>query len=138
MSTSQSIAIGALRGATTVERDERSQVLAATGELLSEMMTRNDVDPGDVISILFTATPDLTSEFPAAAARSRGLAAVPLMCASEMAVKGAPERCVRILIHLYTGAPRSALNHVYLRGARVLREDLGSSPGDASSSASAS
>lgn len=130
MSTSKPDArVQALRGATTVERDRRADVVAATGELLVEMMTRNHVAPPDVISIVFTATPDLTSEFPAVAARAQGLADVPLLCASEIAVADAPRRCVRILLHLYTTLERSALSHVYLRGARELRGDLRAAPG---------
>jgi chorismate mutase len=120
--------VQALRGATTVDRDERGAIIEATGQLLDELMTRNGVAPSDVISIVFTATPDLTSEFPAAAARARGLADVPLLCASEIAVGEAPERCVRLLMHLYSDLERSQLTHVYLRGARRLRSDLGPAP----------
>jgi chorismate mutase len=116
--------VRALRGATTVERDEPQEVTQATRELLEEMLSRNSVRAEDLISVVFTATPDLVSEFPAAAARALGIADVPLLCATEIAVPGAVERCVRVLIHLNTERSRAELHHVYLHGASHLREDL--------------
>lgn len=116
--------VRALRGATTVDRDEAEAITEATAEVLREMLSRNVVVPEDVISIVFTATPDLSSEFPAVAARDLGLAQVPLLCATEIAVPGAVPRCVRILMHLNTTRGRAELQHVYLRGARHLRDDL--------------
>lgn len=113
-------------------RDRRGEVVAATGELLVALMAGNSVLAEDVISIVFTTTPDLTSEFPAAAARAHGLDDVPLLCATEIAVADAPQRCVRILMHLYTVLERSELKHVYLGGARGLRGDL-TPPPDAQS-----
>lgn len=123
MSTSEQ-RVRALRGAITVARDDPAEVRDATVELLSEMVTRNDVAAEDVISILFTATSDLTSEFPAVAARSLGLSDVPRLCAAEIAVPGALPRCIRVLLHLYTDRAPGELRHVYLRDARVLRTDL--------------
>jgi len=114
----------ALRGATTVEADERGAVVSATAELLQALLTRNDVDPDDVVSILFTATDDVTAEFPAVAARTVGLADVPLICAREMQVRDSVRRCIRVMVHLYTGRSASELEHVYLRGAARLRSDL--------------
>jgi chorismate mutase len=73
---------------------------------------------------VFTATPDLTSEFPAAAARRVGISDVPLLCATEIAVVGAIGRCIRVLMHLYTKREAAELKHVYLRDARGLRTDL--------------
>lgn len=116
--------VRALRGATTVERDEREAITHATAELLREMLSRNGVVPDDVISVVFTATPDLSAEFPAVAARSLGLSEVPLLCATEIAVGGAVPRCVRVLMHLHTTRSRAGLQHVYLHGARHLRDDL--------------
>lgn len=116
--------VRALRGATTVERDEAAPIIDATAELLREMLSRNGVAPDDLISVVFTATPDLAAEFPAAAARGLGLADVPLLCATEMAVQGSVGRCVRILMHLHTTRSRAELHHVYLHGARHLRADL--------------
>ena len=116
--------VRALRGATTVERDEAVDVTEATAEVLRELLSRNGVAPEDVISIVFTATPDLSSEFPAVAARALGLSKVPLLCATEIAVEGAVGRCIRVLMHLNTTRSRAELQHVYLRGARHLRDDL--------------
>ena len=116
--------VRALRGATTVERDEAAAIVEATAEVLRELLSRNAVVPDDVISVVFTATPDLSSEFPAVAARELGLAEVPLLCATEIAVPGAVPRCVRVLMHLNSARSRAELQHVYLRGARHLRDDL--------------
>lgn len=115
----------AIRGAITVERDEPDAIVGATEELLRTMLERNAVAPGDVVSIIFTATPDLTSEFPAPAARRLGLADVPLLCAAEIDVAGALPRCVRILLHIVGGDGSERARHVYLREARRLRSDLG-------------
>jgi chorismate mutase len=116
--------VRALRGAITVDRDEPAAIIAATERLLVAMLERNRVEIGELISVIFTATPDLVSEFPAAGARHLGLGGVPLLCAREIDVRAATPRCIRILAHLYT--PRSALEleHVYLDGARELRTDL--------------
>ncbi|HEV2376875.1 MAG TPA: chorismate mutase [Streptosporangiaceae bacterium] len=118
------MAVRAIRGAIQVDVNERAAVLDATTELVTEMMTRNGLVPDDVISVLFTTTPDLTAEFPALAARKLGFQDVPLLCASEIAVPGAMPRVVRLLMHLETDLPRSALQHVYLRGAVALRLDI--------------
>ncbi len=114
----------AIRGAITVPRDDPGEVVDATEELLRAMLERNRLRGEDVISIIFTATPDLRSQFPAPAARRLGLAEVPLLCAAEIDVEGALPRCVRILLHVETDADRAALRHVYLRDARALRADL--------------
>jgi chorismate mutase len=113
-----------IRGATTVDADEPVQIDAAVLELLSEILERNGLTPGDCISILFTATGDLSSTFPATAARHAGFGDVPLICAQEIPVPGAMERCIRVLLHVHTTRERSALHHVYLRGAKGLRDDL--------------
>jgi len=118
------MAVRALRGATTVAADDGAEIDGATEELLRELMARNGVSPADIISIVFTATPDLTARFPAVAARGLGLDNVALLCATEMAVPGAPERCIRVLVHLETDRDYGSLRHVYLRGASALRTDL--------------
>lgn len=118
------MAVKALRGATTVSSDRAEAIAEATQELLGELMARNEVAPDQIISIVFTATPDLTAQFPAVAARSLGLDSVALLCATEMSVPGAPERCVRVLVHLETDRDSGSLRHVYLRGASALRTDL--------------
>jgi chorismate mutase len=118
------VAVRAIRGAVQVDADEREQVLEATTELVSEVMRRNGLTTDDVISVLFTATTDLNSEFPALAARGVGFTDVPLMCASEIDVPGALPRVVRLMAHVETDLPRSEVQHVYLRGAQALRLDI--------------
>jgi len=114
----------ALRGATTVEEDTPEQVAARIQELLLEIMRRNELVEDDIVSIIFTTTPDVTSTFPATAARDIGFGAVPLLCASEIAVPGGTPRCLRVLLHINTTRPREELRHVYLHGAQGLRDDL--------------
>ena len=118
----------ALRGATSVSADSGAEIVDATAELLEMMLARNGVDPNDIVSVIFTATPDITAEFPAAAARRVGMADIPLLCASEIAVVGAVERCIRVLMHLYTDREPAALDHVYLRDARRLKGEGGRQP----------
>lgn len=118
------MAVRAVRGATQVDRDDRDEVLAATSELVAAVLERNGLTPGDLISVVFTATPDLVSEFPAYAARQMGIVDVPLLCATEIAVPGSMPRVLRLLAHVESDLPRSALRHVYLRGAAALRSDL--------------
>ena len=116
--------VRALRGATSVEGDDAAAIEAATETLLGTMLQRNDVRPADLISLVFTATPDLTAAFPAVAARRLGLGHVPLLCAQEIPVPGALPRVVRVLMHLYSHRDYASLRHVYLGEARHLREDL--------------
>ncbi|MGB6058893.1 MAG: chorismate mutase [Microthrixaceae bacterium] len=116
--------VQALRGATTLEVDESEHLLERVEELLGEMITRNGLQNGDLISILFTATPDIHSVFPAVAARRMGYGDVPLMCAQELEIAGAMPLCVRIMMHINTDRARSDLRHVYLEQARSLRDDL--------------
>lgn len=118
------MAVRAVRGATQVDADERDQVLAATTELLTEVLARNELVADDLISVVFTATPDLRSEFPAYAARQMGITDVPLLCAAEIDVPGALPHVLRLLAHVDTERSRSELRHVYLRGAAALRTDL--------------
>ena len=117
-------AVRALRGATTVDADTAEQIHARVGALVNEMLARNDVDKDDLISVIFTATDDVRSMFPAAAARAVGLGDVPLLCARELAVAGGTPRCIRVLMHLTTERTRAELRHVYLAGAEGLRDDL--------------
>jgi chorismate mutase len=117
-------AVRALRGATTVETDTVEQVTERVQELMAEVMARNDLLEEDIISVIFTATGDITSMFPATAARGIGFGSVPLLCASEIPVPGATPLCIRVLVHLSTTLTREELRHVYLHGAQVLRDDL--------------
>ncbi len=118
------MAVRAVRGAVSVDADERELVLEASSALVRAVLERNDLVPDDLISIVFTATPDLTSEFPAYAARQMGIVDVPLLCASEIAVPGAMPRVLRLLAHVETPLSRAEVRHVYLRGAAALRTDL--------------
>lgn len=116
--------IRAIRGATTLVEDEKSHLHARTKELIDAIMVANSLSIDDVISVLFTCTPDIVSDFPAAAARDLGFGAVPLMCAQEMAVPGALPRVVRVMMHAQLDAPRDDVSHVYLHEAQSLRRDL--------------
>ena len=117
-------AVRALRGATTVDTDTAEQVTGRVQTLVSRMLEDNGVAHEDVISILFTATEDVTSMFPATAARAIGLGDVPLICARELSVDGGTPLCIRVMMHLTTDRARDELHHVYLEGARALRDDL--------------
>jgi chorismate mutase len=113
----------ALRGATSVESNQADAILAATGELMQELMDRNALEPDAMVSCIFTVTDDLDAEFPAVAARRLGLDSVPLLCAREVPVPGSLPRVVRVLVHYY--APEDHLpRHAYLHEARSLRADL--------------
>ena len=116
--------VRALRGASTCEANDADEVTEVTQELLIAMLERNGVAHDDVISVLFTTTPDLNVAFPATAARGVGFGDVPLLCASEINVPGAKAFTVRVMMHVYTPRPRSDLRHVYLRNAQSLRDDL--------------
>jgi chorismate mutase len=118
------VPVRAVRGAIQIEADSREAILEGTSELVTEVMRRNALTADDLISVVFTATPDLTAEFPAYAARLLGLADVPLLCATEIAVAGAMPRVLRLLAHIESQRGRADIRHVYLRGAAVLRTDL--------------
>jgi chorismate mutase len=114
----------ALRGATTVDVDDGAAIVEATAELLQALLDRNDVASSDVVSMIFTATPDLTAEFPAAGARKLGMSDIPLLDAAAPPMAGDLPRCVRVLVHLYTDRPKAELRHVYLKETKRLRTDL--------------
>lgn len=116
--------VRAVRGATTVSADEPALIRAAVTELLEAILNDNDIVPADVVSAVFTATPDLVSEFPAHAARIIGWTDVPLLCAQELPVTGALPRCIRVMLHVETRRHRSEMRHAYLRDAVLLRSDL--------------
>ncbi|HEX5366969.1 MAG TPA: chorismate mutase [Acidimicrobiales bacterium] len=116
--------VRAIRGATTLDVDEREHLFERVIALLDVLFERNAIRHDDLISVLFTATDDIHSAFPAEAARKFGLGDVPLICARELDVVGGAPRCIRLMLHLQSDLPRSALHHVYLEGARQLRDDL--------------
>jgi chorismate mutase len=116
--------VRAFRGATQLSADTKAEMREAVIELLQEILKANSISNDDLISILFTATPDLQSDFPAAGVRELGLVDLPLICAQELDVKGSLPRTIRLLIHANSSLTRSEVTHKYLRGAVVLRPDL--------------
>ena len=117
-----------VRGATTVQADDRDQILTATRQMLALMIRRNGIESTDVASVMFTVTKDLSAEFPALAARQLGWLEVPLICAYEISVPDSLPRCIRALVHWNTDKPQSEIHHVYLHEAKRLRPDLSSLP----------
>lgn len=115
--------IRGIRGATTVDVNEKEAIIAATEELLEELTVQNDFEPDAVASVLFTVTSDLNATFPAEAARKRGWLWVPMLCATEIPVPGSLPMCIRVLIHLNTDKAPQEIRHVYLRRAVRLRPD---------------
>lgn len=118
------MAVRAVRGAIQLDLDDRDHLLAGTTELVKQVLEQNGFAVEDLISMLFTATPDLHSEFPALAARELGIVDVPLMCAQEIDVTGAMPRVVRLLAHVETLRAKHEIQHVYLGGAAALRRDI--------------
>jgi chorismate mutase len=117
-----------VRGATTVEANQREEILTATRQLLALMIRRNDIHSEDVASAIFTTTSDIDAEFPALAARQLGWLDVPLLCGYEINVPGSLPRCVRVLVHWNTDKPQNEIQHVYMRDAVRLRPDLSKLP----------
>ncbi|MFJ2774219.1 chorismate mutase [Streptomyces sp. NPDC087300] len=118
------MAVRAVRGAVQLERDEAGHMAEQVSALLTAVLERNGLTQEDLISIWFTATPDLHCDFPAAAARGLGIVDVPLICAQELDIEGAMPRVVRVLAHIDTDRPRSEVAHVYLGTAAALRKDI--------------
>lgn len=118
------MAVRAVRGAVQLERDDAGHMDAQVSTLLTAVLERNSLVADDLISIWFTATPDLHSDFPAAAARGIGIVDVPLICAQELAIEGAMPRVVRILAHIETYLPKPEIAHVYLGATAALRKDI--------------
>jgi chorismate mutase len=118
------VAVRAVRGATQLDEDVREHMLDRVAEMVTDVMSANGLDVDDFISIIFTATSDLVSEFPAYAARRLGFSDVPLVCARELDIEGAMPRVVRMMAHVETDLPKSDITHVYLHGAANLRRDL--------------
>lgn len=116
--------IRAVRGATQLDVDEADHLLERTAELMQAVLKRNDLTSDDVISIILTATSDVSSAFPAAAVRALGITDVPMLCAQELDIAGAMPRVVRMMAHVETPRPRHEIRHVYLHGTSVLRDDL--------------
>ena len=121
---SASMRVVAIRGATQLGSDDVAEMAMAVTELLSEMFERNSLTKADLVSIFFTSTEDLISDFPAAAARKLDLGDIPLMCARELPVEGSLPRVVRVMIHAYSTLKHAEVKHLYMRGAEVLRKDI--------------
>lgn len=113
-----------VRGATTVDSNDREEILTATRQMLALLIRRNEIDKHDIASAQFTVTKDLDAEFPALAARQLGWIDVPLLCGYEISVPGSLEKCIRVLLHWNTEVPQESIQHVYLAGAERLRPDL--------------
>jgi len=116
--------VRAIRGATQVEANTAESITAATQELILEMLSANSITADDVISVLFTSTPDLDATFPAAAARSVGFEDTPLICSVEIDVAGALPRIVRVMAHVESMLSKTEISHIYLHGAKALRRDI--------------
>jgi len=114
----------AVRGATQLEADEREHMLERVSEMVLDVMASNDLAVDDFVSVIFTATSDLVSEFPAYAARQLGFGDVPLICARELEIERSMPRVVRMMAHVETELPRAEITHCYLHGAAALRSDL--------------
>lgn len=117
-----------IRGATTVEQNDREQILQGTKELLQLLMSRNDLRIEDIASGIFTVTDDLDAEFPALAARTLGWTGVALMCAREIPVPNSLPKCIRVLLHVNTTRSAAEIQHIYIRGAVALRPDFSTAP----------
>ncbi len=118
------MAVRAVRGATQLDDDVREHMLERVAEMVIDVMAANDLAVDDFISVIFTATSDLVSEFPAYAARRLGFGEVPLICARELEIEGSMPRVVRMMAHVETDLARADITHVYLHGAAALRSDL--------------
>jgi len=118
------MSVRAIRGAIQVEANTVEAIHTGVQELLGAILKANDLSAADVISVIFTATPDLNADFPAAAAREVGFGAVPLICASEINVPGALSGVIRVMLHCNTKANSQEISHIYLKGAVALRRDL--------------
>ena len=118
------MSVRAIRGATQVAENSPEAIASGVKELLTEILTSNGLTPEEVISVLFTASPDLNAAFPAAYAREVGFESVPLICAVEIDVPGALERTIRVMAHVETPKSAKAISHIYLHGAKALRRDI--------------
>lgn len=113
--------VRAIRGATVIVENEKQSIVEGTKELLEKLIKKNSLNADDIISIIFSATNDLTQEFPAVAARKMGLTNVPLLCCKELEIEGSLPKCVRILMHVNK---TEEVSHVYLGNAKQLRDDI--------------
>ncbi len=116
--------VRAVRGATTVESNTAEQIIKETTVLLEKIITTNNINEDDIISVIFTVTNDLNAAFPAEAARKAGLTKIALMCMREIDVPGSLKNCIRILMHINTEKSNDQIKHIYLKGSKSLRQDI--------------
>lgn len=119
-----------IRGATTVEHNDAEEIQEATKELLQMILNENSLCTEDLVSAIFTVTPDLNADFPASSARAIGWQLVPLLCATEIPVPGSLQYCIRVLIHANIDCSQKDIRHIFLRNAAMLRKDLLDSDSD--------
>jgi chorismate mutase len=120
------MAVRGIRGATTVEKNTREEIVSKTVELLEKLIERNNIPVEEIASVIFSVTEDLDAEFPAAAAHHLGWAKTPLFCTREIPVKGSLKKCIRVLMHVNSDKKQKEMVHVYLYKAKKLRPDLSS------------
>lgn len=117
--------IRGIRGAISISKNTRDEIISSTKTLLGKMVGLNKVNVNDIASVIFSVTKDLNAEFPAIAARKLGWKNTPLLCTYEVDIPGALPRCIRVLMHVNSGKSQSSIKHVYLKDAIKLRPDLG-------------
>jgi chorismate mutase len=118
------MAMRGVRGATTVDSNEREEIILKTGEMIQAVLERNNIEVEDIASAIFSVTDDIDDEFPAVAARNLGWIYTPLLCTKEIPVKGSLQSCIRVLLHINSDLRQDEIIHVYLHGAKKLRPDL--------------
>ena len=118
------MSVRGIRGATQIDRDDPLLMQDAVVELMSELMRANGLAAEDLISVIFTVTSDIKSDFPAASARAMGLGDVPLLCSTEIPVPNSLPRTIRVLVHCESTRSQKQIAHIYLRGTTILRKDL--------------
>jgi chorismate mutase len=116
--------VRAIRGATTVEQNDANEIIGETKKLLLEIAEKNNISEDDIISIIFTVTKDLDAAFPALAARQMGWTSISMLCSYEVDVPGSLKKCIRVMMHINSDKSNKEMNHIYMKGARVLRPDL--------------
>ncbi len=116
--------VRAIRGATTVENNDKAEIIEATQEMLSKIIEDNDIKTDDMISIIFTVTPDIDKVFPATSVRQMGITSVPLLDMAAPDIAGALKKCIRVIVHTNSDKGNDDMHHAYLRGAKVLRPDI--------------
>lgn len=118
------MSVRAIRGASTVENNDKNEILAETKRLLKTIVTENNINTNEIISVFFSLTSDLNACYPAAAAREMGWADIALMCTKEIDVPGSLRKCIRVLMHINSDKSNNDIKHIYLKGAKGLRPDL--------------